>query len=59
MKIAAGLGKPMIGKFYVYNALEAFHKTIEVTRNPECPLCGKNPTIKELKEGGSPGSVCH
>ena len=49
MKIAAGIGKPMIGKFYVYNALEAFHKTIDVERNPDCPLCGVRPTIKELQ----------
>jgi sulfur-carrier protein adenylyltransferase/sulfurtransferase len=58
VKIAAGLGKPMIGKFYVYNALEAFHKTIEVMRNPECPLCGKNPSITELKEAGSAINAC-
>lgn len=43
----------MIGKFYVYNALEAFHKVIEVEKNPECPLCGEKPTITELKEGSA------
>jgi hypothetical protein len=55
--MAAGIGKPMIGKFYVYNALEAFHKTIDVERNPDCPLCGTKPTIREI-QADTEGTTC-
>jgi len=55
VKLVAGIGKPMIGRFFVYNALEAYYKTIEVGRNAACPLCGDNPDIRELtqEEGGA------
>jgi adenylyltransferase/sulfurtransferase len=23
-------------------------RTVKIRRNPECPLCGDNPTVKEL-----------
>jgi len=46
----------MIGRFFVYNALEAYYKTIEVGRNPACPLCGDNPEIRELTQ--EEGGVC-
>lgn len=55
VKLVVGIGTPMIGRFFVYNALEAYYKTIEVDRNPACPLCGDNPEIRELRqeEGGT------
>jgi len=56
VKLIAGIGKPMIGKFFVYNALEAYYKTIEVDRNPACPLCAENPEIRELSQ--EEGGVC-
>jgi len=56
VKLVAGTGKPMIGRFFVYNALEAYYKTIEVGRNPACPLCGDDPEIRELTQ--DEGSGC-
>jgi molybdopterin/thiamine biosynthesis adenylyltransferase/rhodanese-related sulfurtransferase len=56
VKLIAGIGRPMMGRFFVYNALEAYYKTIEVDRNPDCPLCGDNPGIRELRQ--EEGGVC-
>jgi len=32
----------------VYDALDMTYRKIKVRKDPECPLCGKNPTITEL-----------
>jgi len=56
VKLVAGIGKPMIGRFFIYNALDAYYKTIEVDRNPACPLCGDNPEIRGLRQ--EEGGVC-
>jgi hypothetical protein len=38
----------MIGKFYFYRALTLTTNVLEIGKNPECPLCGKNPHITGL-----------
>jgi adenylyltransferase/sulfurtransferase len=32
----------------IYDALEMTYRTVKVRKDPECPVCGKNPTITEL-----------
>ena len=32
----------------IYDALEMSYRTVKVRKDPECPVCGKNPTITEL-----------
>src|SRR3954454_5975229 len=32
----------------IYDALEMTYRAVKVRKDPECPLCGKNPTITEL-----------
>jgi hypothetical protein len=48
-----GIGTPMIGKFFVYDALTLMMKTVETGKNPDCPLCGETPKIKALIGEGS------
>jgi len=48
IKVLTGIGEPLVGRLMVYDALEMAYRTIRVTKDPECPLCGKNPTITEL-----------
>ncbi len=48
IKILAGIGEPLIGRMQIYDALEARWQTIKVNKDPECPVCGKNPTVTEL-----------
>ncbi|KWW99313.1 adenylyltransferase/sulfurtransferase MoeZ [Carbonactinospora thermoautotrophica] len=48
IKIITGIGEPLVGRLMVYDALEMTFKSVKVRKDPECALCGKNPTITEL-----------
>ncbi len=48
IKLLAGIGDPMVGRLLVYDALEMSHRTIKVRKDPNCALCGENPTITGL-----------
>jgi sulfur-carrier protein adenylyltransferase/sulfurtransferase len=48
LKLLTGIGEPLIGKMQIYDALDARWQTIKVNKDPECPVCGKNPTVTEL-----------
>lgn len=48
LKLLLGKGKPLIGKMILYDALEARFREVKVPKDPDCPICGKNPTITKL-----------
>ena len=48
IKLILGIGKPLIGKLLLYNALDAEFRQVRLRRDVHCPVCGDNPTIKEL-----------
>jgi molybdopterin/thiamine biosynthesis adenylyltransferase/rhodanese-related sulfurtransferase len=48
IKLLMGIGEPLVGKLVVYDALEMEYRKIKVRKDPECPLCGKEPTITGL-----------
>jgi adenylyltransferase/sulfurtransferase len=48
VKLLTGIGEPLVGSLMVYDALEMEYRKIKVRKDPECPLCGKNPTIQSL-----------
>ncbi len=48
VKIILGKGDPLIGRLLLYNALDMKFREVKLQKDPECPVCGKNPTIKEL-----------
>jgi molybdopterin/thiamine biosynthesis adenylyltransferase/rhodanese-related sulfurtransferase len=48
IKVLTGIGEPLVGRLLVYDALEMTFRTVNVRKDPECPICGKNPTITEL-----------
>jgi sulfur-carrier protein adenylyltransferase/sulfurtransferase len=48
IKLLAGIGEPLVGSLMVYDALEMEYRKIRVRKDPECPVCGKNPTVTEL-----------
>ncbi len=47
IKIIAGIGDPLIGKLLHADTLAMRFRTIQLRRDPECPVCGTNPTITE------------
>jgi sulfur-carrier protein adenylyltransferase/sulfurtransferase len=48
IKLILKIGTPMIGKFYIYDALTLDMRLLEIGRNPDCPLCGASPRITGL-----------
>jgi len=48
IKLIAGIGEPLAGRLMIYDALEMSYRTVRVNKDPECAVCGKNPTITEL-----------
>ena len=50
IKLITGIGEPLVGRLMIYDALEMSYRSVKVRKDPECPLCGKNPTITELIE---------
>jgi sulfur-carrier protein adenylyltransferase/sulfurtransferase len=48
IKLILGIGEPMIGKLLLYDALDLSFQTIRLHKNPNCKLCGPNPTVTEL-----------
>jgi adenylyltransferase/sulfurtransferase len=48
IKLVAGIGEPLVGRLLMADALEMNFRTLKVQKNPECPVCGDNPTQTEL-----------
>ena len=48
IKIILGKGDLLCGRFLFFDGLRSSFDIIDVERDPDCPLCGKNPTIKDL-----------
>jgi adenylyltransferase/sulfurtransferase len=48
IKLIAGIGEPLAGRLMIYDALEMSYRTVRVQKDPECAVCGKNPTVTEL-----------
>lgn len=48
VKLILGIGTPLIGRLMLYDALNMKFRELKLRRNPECPICGDHPTIKEL-----------
>jgi sulfur-carrier protein adenylyltransferase/sulfurtransferase len=50
LKILLGIGEPLVGRLLLYDALAMRFEELKLRRDPKCPLCGENPTIKELQD---------
>jgi len=48
IKLITGIGEPLVGRLMIYDALDMTYRQVKVRKDPECPVCGKNPTITEL-----------
>lgn len=48
IKLLLGTGEPLIGRLMLFDALKMKFRELKLRRNPECPLCGEQPTIREL-----------
>ena len=48
IKLIVGKGEPLVGRLLMYDSLAMKFREIRIRRDPNCPLCGENPTITEL-----------
>jgi sulfur-carrier protein adenylyltransferase/sulfurtransferase len=47
LKLALGIGEPLVGRLLLFDALETQFNEISLRRDPDCPVCGENPTITD------------
>ncbi len=48
IKLLTGIGDPAVGKLVIYDALELEWRKLKVRKDPNCALCGDNPTVTDL-----------
>jgi sulfur-carrier protein adenylyltransferase/sulfurtransferase len=48
IKLILGQGDPLIGRLLLVDALGMKFRELKLRKSPDCPVCGKNPTVKEL-----------
>ena len=48
IKLLAGIGEPLVGRLMIYDALEMQYRQVKVRKDPDCAVCGENPTVTEL-----------
>jgi adenylyltransferase/sulfurtransferase len=48
LKLALGKGSSLVGRLLLFNALEMKFRELRLRPDPQCPLCGVNPTITQL-----------
>jgi molybdopterin/thiamine biosynthesis adenylyltransferase/rhodanese-related sulfurtransferase len=63
LKLALGAGEPLVGRLLLFDALETNFTEVALRRDPDCPVCGDEPTITEYVDyvefcqGGTPHVV--
>ncbi|MBI1911305.1 MAG: molybdopterin-synthase adenylyltransferase MoeB [Deltaproteobacteria bacterium] len=50
VKQVLGIGESLAGHLMIFDALKMTFRKVKVRKDPECALCGENPTITELKQ---------
>jgi adenylyltransferase/sulfurtransferase len=48
IKLILGKGEPLIGRLLLVNSLDMKFRELKLRKNPDCPVCGKNPTVTKL-----------
>ena len=48
IKLLLGIGRPLVGRLVLFDALELNFREVRLRRDPDCPICGDHPTIDKL-----------
>ena len=48
VKLILGVGELLIGRFLIFDALKMKFRELRLRKDPDCPVCGENPTVTEL-----------
>lgn len=54
LKFLTGAGDLLTDRLLTFNALRGGFREVKLKKNKNCPVCGENPTIKELKDYEQP-----
>jgi adenylyltransferase/sulfurtransferase len=58
VKLILGKGDPLIGRLLTYDALGMRFREVRLRRDPACPLCGTQPTIRDLSIHAETSEAC-
>jgi sulfur-carrier protein adenylyltransferase/sulfurtransferase len=47
LKLALDIGEPLVGRLLLFDALAGEFNEVQLRRDPECPVCGEEPTITD------------
>jgi sulfur-carrier protein adenylyltransferase/sulfurtransferase len=47
LKLALGIGESLVGRLLLFDALSTEFNEVKLRRDPECPVCGENPTVTD------------
>jgi adenylyltransferase/sulfurtransferase len=50
LKIILGIGNSLSGKLLIYDSLAMNFDSVAIPKNPNCPICGTNPSIQKLED---------
>lgn len=48
IKLITGIGTPLVGTLMVYDGLEMQYRSVRIRKDPNCAVCGTNPTVTAL-----------
>ena len=48
IKVLTGIGDPLVGRLMTYDGLDMVYRTMKVRKDPNCAVCGDNPSVTEL-----------
>jgi len=48
IKLILGLGRSLVGRLLLFDALAMEFRQVKLKRNANCPVCGDNPTVTQL-----------
>ncbi len=48
IKLVTLAGEPLIGRLLLFDALAMRFRTLTLDKDPDCPVCGTHPTLKQL-----------
>jgi len=48
IKLILGIGEPLFGRLLLFDALGMHFREMKLRKNPDCPICGLQPTIHQL-----------
>lgn len=48
IKLITGIGDSLLGRLMVYDALEMDYRQVRIRKDPDCAVCGPNPSVTKL-----------